>query len=296
MVHEPTRLIKFGDGADAYNFPASQTDVGWNFSDVASKITKLPGVSGGFDEYGSGIAPTEIGNVRVTFRLYKTGEAFDRGEMHALRDAVAKMVDMGKQRLWLSPGNQGQRWCYARVNSVNWKHDPSGTTDQIQTVTINFQASDPYWYALGSDAVWGSSEWGDAQWGGVTPIECDASVENATLSVGGNVMTQPLIIVGPVPSGSSCTNPTIERIVNAVVVDRVRLETTLTVGMTAVFDARKLSVTRNGVSFYNSSFSYLHPSWFRLLPGNNSVRVRFDSITAPTNDILVYFKWFVKFR
>jgi hypothetical protein len=231
-------------------------------------------LSGGFDEFGDSKAPQEIGKVTFDFTLVATS----RTEMTAKRDAVLKMADWGVQRLIAQPTDPmlPARWCYARINDINIPERLDMHTDLWQPVTINWQVPEPRWYGQGTESVpWGMFIWGEAAWGsGAAPIVCSGVQTNFTITTLGTATTRARITLVTTAPSAQAQNPKVQRLVSGLVVDEVAFAGTLSgTGDTLEINARSWQVTRNGSDAYNSSLSFLHPDWMRLLPGVNQMRI-----------------------
>lgn len=290
MANTPTRLLRFGSGTTVYTFPDTQQAYRDNFASVVPRTVRLPGLSGGFDQFGSDVAPHEIGMVSIQYVL----TAPTRGEMQAKRDTVKSLTSLGVRRLYMQPGDQTERWCEARVNNINMAQQIDGFTDLHQPVTIDFQVADPYWLQQGTESwSWGDGTlWGGNVWGGTaTPQSLTGTSNTFTENVSGVHITFPRMTL-QVPSGASCSNPRIQRIVDGQVQDEVSYTGTLAAGSTLEINCRRLSVTLNNVNAYSAAFAWRRPSWFRLTPGNNSIRVLFGAVTGtPTLTLRYYTRW-----
>lgn len=146
-------LVSFGNNSPhLFTFPGTQSQVRDNFSDVVPRTVRVPGANGGFDQFGLDPAPTEIGNVAVTFDI----EVADPDLMQAERDEIRAMAAWGVQKLIKQCGDEGERYCWARVNSIGMTESPAGTQGSISTnillrVTINYQVAEPGWF---DDTYW----------------------------------------------------------------------------------------------------------------------------------------------
>lgn len=270
----PQRITRFGTGNQSYVFPNTIQSVSDNFKDIVTRIVKLPGVDGGFDEYGSDRAARETGRITVSFMLI----ARDPEEMTALRDEVNKMAGFGVKRLFMRPTdpNAAERFCYARLNNINIPEQPAQRTNLWQPVTCIFQAGDPTWVTLGNEAPrWGEFSWGGgALWGGGAGTAVAGVQTDLTISHPGTAVV-PARIVIECGASESCQNPTVQRIVDGQVVDEVSYTGTLVATDSLEINARALSVKKNGANAYTSAFDFTHPAWFRIEPGDNAVRVLF---------------------
>lgn len=153
-----SKLISFGEGNRLYTFPDDlQASMSDNFTNAVPRTVRMPGMDGGFDEYGAGRAPKEIGNINFTFTLVADTEA----EMKTKRDAVGAMEEWGVQKLIAKGGGTERRYTFARVNNIAWGKRLDAHTDYVQPVTINFQVADPYWYRQPTTGlIYGQSSYG----------------------------------------------------------------------------------------------------------------------------------------
>lgn len=265
-------ISRFVSPYGTYTFPTvpGDQDFRTNFKDLVARTTRLPGVSGGYDEHGSGRAPSEIGNVQ--FSIFLTSDT--RAGMQALRDALNRMADWGVGVLY-DTINGVDRWCYARVNNITITEDRHKHTDLHQKVQLSFQVSDPFWYTAGNTFVWdsgilwdGANQYWDLQTGTSVTTSGTISITN-----NGSAFTLPRIFVNNT-SGSGVTDLRIERVVNGLAVDDMRYTTTLATGTYLDIDTqrKRVSIGAVGTNAY-ANFSARSADWLRLLPGANSLRV-----------------------
>jgi hypothetical protein len=288
------KITRFGTGHRTYDFEANGvyvTSYSDNFGDVVPRTQRLPGMDGGFDQYGGRRAPVEIGKVTLGLTLV----APTRASMDALRRDIRQIAGWGTQRLFRSVDYQNdEQWCYARINSAQLALNEGRHSDLFQPVQVVFQAPDPAWYAQGTEAwAWGDgTKWAEKEWGGAgIPIFASGLQTDITETVGGNFPTMPRIIVTP-GLGRSCTNPTIQVLNGLAVVDEVRYTGTLAGLDTLKVDARAMAVTVNGVDAY-ADFDYRRGGWFELSPGDNAIRVTFANVGDRADVRLRYFTRFI---
>jgi len=284
------RVTRFGSGSQVYTFPDTIQTLNGNFGSLITLTSKLPGADGGFDEFGLGVSPAEIGKVSVEFTLISD----TREGMTALRDAVYKMRGFGRKQLFMQPSDNAlpPRWCWGRVASIPINEKVAKHTDLWQPVTVNFHVPDPMWYAQGTEAVlWGAFNWGDGSvWGGTAPAwAISGELTDQTVTPVGSAIIQPRIKIS-CGAGQTVTNPTIQRVVNGEVVDQVSYTGTLVASDVLEINCRAWLVKKNSVDAYTSAFSFLHPSWFRLYPGANTVRIRFANSTDAATIRMLYFE------
>lgn len=249
--------LTFADGGDAYTFPAVQT-VRDTFGDAVPRTTRLPLVHGGFDMLGVDDAPSEVGQVIITCELV----AATRSAMQAKIDAIRALRWLGKRKLYFQPqGTANARWCWARVNNVTVNRAPAEHTDLRQPVTVNFQVSDP---------VWRETEENEA-------ISASGTLTDETITNSGNAPALARVVV-TCDAGETAENPTVQRIVSSVAVDEMAYAGVLVASDALVMDAQGKTVELNDEGVYDD-FAFEHPDWFRLLPGNNTVRVLLENET-----------------
>ena len=275
-------LVRFGLGSHMYTFPDTLQEYRDNFGDCVPHTRRLPGMDGGFDQFGDEAAPIQIGKVTQAWFLV----AETRPEMDALRDAVWAMAAWGKALLWMQPTDpsEAERFCWARVNNIQMPKREHEHTDLFQRVVTVWQVDDPHWYVQGNEApIWGDgvSKWGDgvSKWGGSAPLQSVSGTETtlATATNNGNAVALPRVTIY-VESGQSCQNPTLQRIVNLQVVDEISYNGTLTAGDILEINCRGGSVLLNKADAY-ANFSYSTPDWLRLPPGNSELKFRMANST-----------------
>lgn len=230
-------------------------------------------MNGGFDQLGDGRGLNEIGKVQAEFWLHFSSYADATDQL----DAFRKMTDYGVQRLFLQPMDQtdAERWCWARVNSLNGPQNVKSLPHKRMKVSANWQVTDSFWYGPGNGAVWGSGwKWGDGtKWGG-TPLAASGTLTTTTITPSGNAFTYLQITIRP-GAGQTCADPIVRRIVNGEVVDEVKFIGTLAATETLFINTSKREVRLNDVKVYDARFSAKDAAWMRLLPGANTIQIRF---------------------
>lgn len=275
-------LKRFVRGGRTYTFPLdSQVSMTDNFGELVTRTTRLPGADGGFDELGDERGLQEIGNVSAEFWLHFTGKTDATNQ----RDAFLEMADFGVGRLYMQPtdAGEGERFVWARVNNINIPFNVQEVPHKRLRAQISFQCSNPGWLGAGNQTLWGSSStWGGgAKWGGTTTAVSGVST-TLTWTNNGNTYTLPKIGFKPA-STYRCTNPIVRRLVEGEVVDEIRYVGTLTDADHLVIDCRKMSVHLNGEAAYGSEFYVESAAWLRLLPGANSIQIKFASASDAAN-------------
>lgn len=252
-----SRVISFG----SYTFPDRLTQFDDNFGDAVPRTLRLPGMDGGYDQFGDDPAPTEIG--RITLRLKVAQDGMDLASqgsaMQALRDDLRALTGMGRQVLTIEPsGGTAQRWTWARANFVQINQKMPAISDRLSDFTIDWQAADPHWYSDNANSG--------------TAVAASGTATDFTLNNGGNARTVPTLtlIAGTAALASGVT---VRRLDGTAVVDEVSYGGTVSAGGTLVIDCRALAVRLGGADGYGTAFAYEHPAWLRLLPGDNDYRI-----------------------
>jgi phage-related protein len=269
---------RFGSGSRIYLFPHTVHAVDDNFADLVPRTNRMPGVDGGFDNYGNGRAPKEIGSVRMSFlvesdwarRTYSESDPI--AAMILARDAINEMLDWGKLKLF-RPMGETERFCNARVDSINMPESHERNTHLWLPVSIIFQVNNPFWFQIGTEAPhWSEVQWSQFQWGGTAEaVECSGTSTSWTVTTLGNATTHPRITI--MGTGAGASNPTLQRLVGGVVVDEVSYTGSLADGDRLEINCRAHTVTLNSVKAYTTAFDYETSAWMELRPGANSLRL-----------------------
>lgn len=257
------RLTRFMRGTYMYTFPNTQINASDNFADMVTQTVRLPGTNGGFDALGDGRGLNEVGSVRAEFWLHHAYETAT-----ADVDAFRRMADVGVGRLYMQPtsAGSGERWCWARVNSINHADAARDVPGQRMRMKAVWQASEPFWYGAGNSVVWGGgAAWGSATWGGGVPVSASGLSTTTTLTNNGNAYTYLQAAVRP-GAGQTANDVIIRRVRDGVIEDEVRYAGTVSAGSNLVIDSRKRAVTLDGAGVYGTQFS-ASAGWLRLLPG-----------------------------
>lgn len=248
------RLLSFG----GYTFPDTIPERGEliysNFSNTVPRVVKLPGMDGGFDEYGDDPPARETGAVRYRFVLTADSAA----EMMQKHDAVMAMASYGRALLTVEAAPGEQRFTWAKVNNISAPIHSPAYTDRIVRVAVDFQVTLPNWFSDSPDSP---------------QVEaCSGTATDFTVTNAGNSIATPVITVDP-SAGGLASGLVIQRIVSAQVVDEIEYDAALIGSDILVIDTKKLSVRKNDTDAYGSAFAADHPAWMRLLPGDNTIRV-----------------------
>lgn len=276
-------LRRFGIGDELYTFEEDeQISLRDNFRDVVSRTSRLPGLSGAYNEFGTGPAPNENGNVRVEFWLQgDTAQA-----LQTKLESMAAMEAWGTKRLvkW-SYGGGEERYCEAYVQNIDFNMNVRDVPHKRLRIAVNFGVDNPVW--LGGGTYTGGFLWGDgtlwgsgAKWGGTPDEQALTGTENTfSVTPAGNKLAYPIIRV-EVPSGKQAENVRVQRLVSARVVDEIKYTGVLSAGDIWEVDASALQVRLNWVDGYGDAFSFESPAWFRLRGGiANSIRVLMQNAT-----------------
>lgn len=272
------RITRFTavNGAGTYTFP-SNTQQGFdnNFKDVLARASRLPGDDGGFDEYGTGWAPSAIGNLSFSFYLVSQ----TREGMQVLRDAAGAMRGYGAGMLYYQPTDPAlaERWVYCRINRISDTQQLDRNTDLHQLVQVNLMVTQPYWYTAGTERLWDDGgKWDDGGlWDGNASAPAPTSITTSgtlTATNNGNVPTLARVLV--INDGvSPAYNPIIRRITNGEVADEVRYYGTIAAGDWLEINARSQRVLMGllGTDVY-PDFTFQNADWMTLLPGSNSIQ------------------------
>lgn len=266
-----------------YTFPVEQASYSDNFAELATKTRRLPGMHGGFDDLGYERGLSEIGSIRADFWL----KFANLTEATTKLDEFRRMTDYGVQLLYKTTQDGQQRWTWARVDNISTPQAVRDLPHNQIKASIIFQASDPFWYGVGSgSAIWGdgTSKWGDgvSRWSGAAATAVSGALTTLTYTYTGNAFTQPSIAISP-GVGQSCTDPVVRRIVNGAVIDEIVYLGTLAAGDRLFVDSRRASVRVNDANAYNSQFNTKTSYFMRLVPGVNTIQIRFALSTDAAN-------------
>lgn len=284
-------ITRFVARGTTYTFPTSpgEQDYRTNFAELVPATVRMPGASGGYDGYGDGRAPSAIGNVQFSYYLVSD----TRAGMTALRDAAATMADRGVGRLYQTMTDGTERWCWARVNNITMSERRHMHSDLFQLVQVSMQVSDPFWYGVGNSVVWGGgATWGGGtKWGGGAPVSASGLKTTTTITNGGNAFTYLQAAVRP-GAGQVANDVIIRRVRDGVVEDEVRYFGTVSAGSNLVMDSRRRAVRLDGVGVYGTQFS-AGAEWLRLLPGANTIEIKFAQASDAASVNLRYLERWV---
>lgn len=281
-------LKRFGN---IYTFPQSQINLSTNFGELITRTRRLPGADGGYDDLGDGRGLSEIGSLKTDFWLFFGS----REDATAKIEAIKKIADAGVQRLFMQPMDHDmpERWCFARLNNMSIPQDAKNQPHKRAKVSMTFQVSDPFWYTQGNSAVWaGGARYGDGtRWSGNVTTPVSGVNTTLTLTNNGNAYTYAQVAIRPT-TGQSCSEPIVRRIVNGEVIDEVSYLGTLYALDNLFIDSRKASVRLNNVNAYTSVFNTKNSHFIRLMPGSNTIQIRFAQSADAAN---VCIRWLERY-
>jgi hypothetical protein len=286
-------LTRFSKGSANYTFPDSLQGYSDNFKNVVAQTVRGPGLSGGLDQYGLGVAPSEIG--RITQSLILQDD--DREGMDDLRIALSLMASWGMGVLWAQPTDpaDAERFCLARINSIQVPERQEGHTDLFQPVTVIWQAADPFWFGKGTEALPDLADYSPTGWPGTAQSDAcsGTSTTLTTITNAGNARALPRFTI-TTGAAQTALNVTIQRVDGSTVLDQVAFQGELRNNDTLVIDCQQVLVavgTNSDVNAYRR-LTALHPDWMRLQPGDNTLKVLLeqagDACTVSTRWYDVY--------
>lgn len=234
-------------------------EMSFNFNAVVSQMSSVPGMSGGFDSFGSDALPRPVGMITQRIGLYANDSDID-----TIKDAVRLMQSWGYQNLYYLPTIDGAnaRYCYARVIDPQLPAPREGHGNTMAEGVLIWTTDEPYWYEDNLESE---------------IINASGASTDDTITHDGTAIALPIITIAPGAS-DSCENPTIQRLVGATVVDEISYTGTLTDTDELVIDCGAKTVLLNDAQGYTgSNFDFLHVDWLRLMAGDNSIRVTFEN-------------------
>lgn len=290
-------LLRYGEGTKEYTFVAdNQINLANNFGDVVTQTVRMPGMSGGFNQYGNEPPPSEVGSINYSFWLYYNTPA----EGVTARDNLFKMADWGLQKLFMLPQNdsgQDERWTYAIVNNIHANFNSQNLNQKRMLVSMTFHVPDPFWMSATE-----------------TEVEFyPTAATTYTFTVGGSVRTQPRIALFSAQSGitigsaginlpnlkvliggtagSSIVNPKIVRIESGVETHRMNYTGTLsTSGEYLVLECREQTCKETGVNTWGN-LTRTRAEMLMLSPGSNSIKIEGTVTNALRLNIRYYEMW-----
>lgn len=275
------KLTKFisADGSTTFQFTIAngvyQEPMSSNFGNRIRSTSRMVMTSGGYDNYGKTTTPSESGTLRIQGKL----RVYSVNSMEDKRELLAAIQGYGLGTLYYQETDSAQdvKFCFARCTSVEIPQRADQLTDLVQPFTATFDVPYPIWHTDGTrTSVWGEWIWGTGTWGG-TPETTAASGTSTDDTITYNGTAPALVKITIVCSASqTCQNPIVKRIVSGQTVDRITYTGTLGNNDELVISPEARSVKLNTVSKLEN-FDFLHPAWFRLVNGTNTIRVQFDN-------------------
>ncbi len=244
-----TRVIRFG----THTFADTGVRVEDNFAVMRARESRLIGGDGSFDEDGENPSPRESGRVR--FDCWLKGES--PAEVAALRDTLRGLTALGARDLVIETDAGDQRSTRAKLIRVEMPEVYARMNRQHQYASLTWSAY-PRWYSVEAPAASGSAQL------------CSGALTDFTRSHAGNIAAHPVITIA---ASTAITTLRVRRIVGGVTSDEIAYNGGLDASDILAIDTRRLRVTVNGEDAYREGFVALHPAWFRLMPGENTIRV-----------------------
>lgn len=270
------RLTRFSRGSNNYSFADRyRQEYSDNFANAVPQTKRAPGLSGGVDAYGTGIAPNEIGTLRQGIVL----KAGDRTGMTALQDALNAIAEYGAGVLWAQPSDPSdpERFCIARINSIS---DPQRLQDHDELwlrVTVIWQVPDPRWYGPGTEALPDLATYSPTGWPGTAQSDAcsGTSTALATMTNNGNSIALPRFTI-TTGGAQTALNIKIQRLDGSDVLDEIAIQGEMRTDDEITVDCQKAQVLLSGDVDGYHRLSALHPDWMRFLPGDNDLQVVMD--------------------
>lgn len=265
-------ISRFVAKGNTYTFPTAPGDQEFrtNFANLLRSNTRLPGVDGGYREWGWGKAPAENGMIQFAIYL----ESATRSGMQSLRDSLRTMQAWGMGLLY-DTINGVDRWSYCAITAIDMPEERHKHSDLYQRVQLTFETPDPFWYTAGTELLWDNAgNWDGASlyWDGTSPT----SVTNSgTISITNNGSAYTLARVILKCTSGTAYNPVVQRTVNGVVRDEVRWSGSLAASEWLEIDSRRHTATKIGQNEF-ANIAYRNRDWIRLEPGANNLIVRLN--------------------
>jgi hypothetical protein len=267
--------VSFG----AYIFPDTAVEFSDNFREGELASTTLPGIDGVWSEDGDQPARIVEGEVQLRFYL-KPATPVDMDDM---RDAVARLQSYGLARLIYQPTRNGdaRRYTWARISNLEMPRSAEDYSDHYQEVILTFQVPRPVWlvnryggWQIGDEHEIGEPglEIGD----GALEFDISGLTNDLTVTNIGNAYALCTVVVAP-QAGDSCQNPRVQRVDGGFVLDEFRYQGTLAAGDELTVNGEAQVALLGAASVFGPNFTYLHPAFIRLAPGDNTIRVTFQN-------------------
>lgn len=268
-------LLSFGSSDQLYVFPAdAQINYFDDFDRRGNKLIKMAGSNSRFSQGGTGRGQSDGGQVRIELWL----EFDSLSDVTDKINSIRQIGEWGLMPLWRQPSAGAPQFCWAMLNSEALNQDVHNVPHLRQRIPLVFDVPDPFWYAAGSERLWGDGGlWNDGgSWGESTTAPAPTTITNTgtlSLTVGGTAYTFARLEIAN-NSGADAGDITIQRIENGAVADQIHWTGTLADGEQLHIDPRSQRVQRGPTGAdVISLFTAQHPDWMRLLPGTNTLNV-----------------------
>ncbi len=268
-------LTRFGVGDRVFNFDVSaQSDLRDTFRNGVARTTRLPGVSGGYNELGIAEMPSQVGNVFVDVWLLADTPA----QMFQKKKQIGLLKSFGLAVLTKQPIGGGETmYCLATLDNADYTERADDTPFKQLQVSLVFQVTDPRWRSIGTTGgIWDDGTlWDDGTiWDGEDVSQAVSGVTTEyTITPDGNAVTLPSItfLCGVAETASQLR---IQRLVGGAVVDELSYTTTLVANDLLSIDAESKTITLNGADAYGAAFDFKTAAWLALMPGvPNTIRI-----------------------
>jgi hypothetical protein len=288
------RLTTFGLEPSQYDFSASdvhQQKLQIGFGGRVRASERMVMLSGGFDKYGVSPSPAEVGTITLTLKLYaSTPEA-----MEAKRRALARIQNFGLTILKYqeTDTNQGEIFTFARCTNLSMPQDQANHGDLFQNATVSWEVPYPVWSSpgkaesfLSQTFVWGESVWD----GNPDTINASGLQTDGTTTNNGTAIALPIITI-ECDGTQSCDTIYVQRLVDGEVVDEIIVYETVGNNETLTINCRKRSIDLDGANKI-AFIEFLHPTWLRILPGENDIRILFANASDEATVLIEYYEDF----
>lgn len=260
-------LVKFGVGTSAYIFQQDrQVSLSHNFADTVQQSVRVIGLDGGLQPFGTGRAPSAMGNLVVQYFLLGTSNLDVKTQVDALR----KLAHQGMRKLFIRHAGK-LMWTWATVSNVRGADNVQDIPHLRQRVELNFQCVDAKWYYVDGGVHFSD---GLAMDDGLTmpilklPLTSVGNNDTVNVTNYGNSPVAPYIR-WDIPTGVTATNPTLTwSNADGNIVYSVQYTASLTAGDVVIIDCARLKVSPTF-----SNLTITHGAWFEIYPGVQTLTV-----------------------
>ena len=275
--------VQFGIGDGySYVFPTKVQSFRTNFANVRPITTSVVGISGGVDDIGRGVHPTEYGNVTMSFWI----AASDQDELEAKRDQIMGMVALGTQALIYQHDSE-YRWCWAYINSADVTFNASDAPANNQRVQLNFRVDDPHWYSIPQSLggpIWNDdgSNWGTGVKASDPQYDQGTVVDGGTITLvnNGNMFAPAQVcweVDGGTATGGTISDMRLYRLArNGAIADDITYGGTVVGGGVVWIDAVEYTVPVGDIDL----LTYSTPGWLMVPAGTTEFYVGLGQGTA----------------